>query len=100
VVLGNDGLSLSGPRYAASHPGTLSEGADAVLGRDGLYGEAPASAEKYSDVLKERPGDIRTAADAGVRFLGEPYRYPWGLAAILLDQDGSPVLLQEESGEQ
>jgi hypothetical protein len=36
----------------------------------------------------------------GVRFLGEPYRYPWGLAAILLDQDGSPVLLQEESGEQ
>jgi lactoylglutathione lyase len=36
----------------------------------------------------------------GVRFLGEPYRYPWGLAPILLDQDGSPVLLQEESGEQ
>jgi lactoylglutathione lyase len=36
----------------------------------------------------------------GVRFLGEPYRYPWGLAAILLDQDGSPVLLQGESGEQ
>jgi hypothetical protein len=53
VVLGNDGLSLSGPRYAASHPGTLSEGADAVLGRGGLYGEAPASTEKYRDVLKD-----------------------------------------------
>ena len=48
--------------------------------------------------------DVRTAyerlREQGVRFLGEPYRYPWGLAAILLDQDGSPVLLHEESGEQ
>jgi lactoylglutathione lyase len=35
----------------------------------------------------------------GVRFLGEPYRYPWGLAAILLDQDGNPVLLQQEQGD-
>jgi lactoylglutathione lyase len=35
----------------------------------------------------------------GVRFLGEPYRYPWGLAAILLDQDASPILLQQEAGE-
>ena len=34
----------------------------------------------------------------GVRFLGEPYRYLWGLAAILLDQDGSPVLLQQAEG--
>ena len=34
----------------------------------------------------------------GVRFLGEPYRYPWGLAAILLDQDGSPVLLRQDLG--
>ena len=34
----------------------------------------------------------------GVRFLGEPYRYPWGIGAILLDQDGSPVLLQQELG--
>jgi 4-hydroxyphenylpyruvate dioxygenase-like putative hemolysin len=37
--------------------------------------------------------------ERGVRFLGEPYRYPRGLAAILLDQDGSPILLQQESGE-
>jgi hypothetical protein len=31
-----------------------------------------------------------------VRFLGESYRYPWGTGAILLDQDGNPVLLQLE----
>jgi lactoylglutathione lyase len=35
----------------------------------------------------------------GVRFLGEPYCYPWGIGALLLDQDGSPILLQQESGE-
>jgi catechol 2,3-dioxygenase-like lactoylglutathione lyase family enzyme len=34
-----------------------------------------------------------------VRFLGEPYHYPWGIGALLLDQDGSPVLLQQESNE-
>jgi catechol 2,3-dioxygenase-like lactoylglutathione lyase family enzyme len=47
--------------------------------------------------------DVRAAYEElrgrGVRFLGEPYRYPWGLAAILLDQDGSPILLQQESEE-
>jgi catechol 2,3-dioxygenase-like lactoylglutathione lyase family enzyme len=47
--------------------------------------------------------DVRAAYEElrgrGVRFLGEPYRYPWGLAAILLDQDGSPLLLQQESEE-
>ena len=37
--------------------------------------------------------------ERGVRFLGEPYRYPWGIGALLLDQDGSPILLlQERSG--
>jgi Glyoxalase/Bleomycin resistance protein/Dioxygenase superfamily len=45
--------------------------------------------------------DVRAAYEElrgrGVRFPGEPYRYPWGLAAILLDQDGSPLLLQQES---
>jgi catechol 2,3-dioxygenase-like lactoylglutathione lyase family enzyme len=35
----------------------------------------------------------------GVRFLGEPYRYAWGIGALLLDQDGSPILLLQESGE-
>ena len=38
--------------------------------------------------------------ERGVRFLGEPYRYPWGIGALLLDQDESPILLQQESGEQ
>jgi Glyoxalase/Bleomycin resistance protein/Dioxygenase superfamily len=37
--------------------------------------------------------------EQGVRFLGEPYRYPWGIGALLLDQDDSPILLQQESGE-
>ena len=34
--------------------------------------------------------------ERGVRFLGEPYRYPWGTGALLLDQDGNPILLQRE----
>jgi catechol 2,3-dioxygenase-like lactoylglutathione lyase family enzyme len=39
--------------------------------------------------------------ERGVRFLGEPYRYPWGIGALLLDQDGSPILLlQERTGGQ
>ena len=37
--------------------------------------------------------------ERGVRFLGEPYRYPWGVGALLLDQDGNPILLQQEQGE-
>jgi catechol 2,3-dioxygenase-like lactoylglutathione lyase family enzyme len=37
--------------------------------------------------------------ERGVRFLGEPYRYPWGIGALLLDQDGSPILLQQDLGE-
>jgi len=48
--------------------------------------------------------DVRAAyerlREQGVRFLGEPYRYPWGIGALLLDQDSSPILLQQESGEQ
>ena len=32
-------------------------------------------------------------------FLGEPYRYPWGVGALLLDQDGNPSLLQQELSE-
>src|SRR5918998_722109 len=31
----------------------------------------------------------------GVRFLGEPYRFPGGIGALLLDQDGSPILLRQ-----
>ena len=44
--------------------------------------------------------DVRAAyerlRERGVRFLGEPYRPPWGIGALLLDQDGSPILLQQE----
>ena len=47
--------------------------------------------------------DINTAyerlSERGVRFLGEPYRYPWGIGALLLDQDGSPIFLQQELSE-
>jgi catechol 2,3-dioxygenase-like lactoylglutathione lyase family enzyme len=37
--------------------------------------------------------------ERGVRFLGEPYRYPWGIGALLLDQDGSPILLLQEGSD-
>jgi catechol 2,3-dioxygenase-like lactoylglutathione lyase family enzyme len=54
-------------------------------------------------VLALGTDDVRSAYETlrerGVRFLGEPYRYPWGLAASLLDQDGNPVLLQQEQGD-
>lgn len=49
-----------------------------TLGTDDIY------------ALYERLGE------RGVRFLGEPYRYPWGIGALLLDQDGSPILLLQE----
>jgi uncharacterized protein (TIGR02246 family) len=38
--------------------------------------------------------------ERGVRFLGEPYRYPWGVGALLLDQDGNPILLRQELDEE
>lgn len=41
----------------------------------------------------------KTLRERGVRFLGEPYRYPWGTGALLLDQDGSPILLRQEQDE-
>jgi catechol 2,3-dioxygenase-like lactoylglutathione lyase family enzyme len=35
--------------------------------------------------------------ERGVRFLEEPVRYPWGgIGARCLDQDGSPIFLQQE----
>jgi predicted enzyme related to lactoylglutathione lyase len=52
-------------------------------------------------VLTLGTDDVRGAherlRERGVRFLGEPYRYPWGIGALLLDQDGSPILLQQET---
>jgi catechol 2,3-dioxygenase-like lactoylglutathione lyase family enzyme len=54
-------------------------------------------------VLTLGTDDVRSAYETlrerGVRFLGEPYRYPWGVGALLLDQDGSPILLQQEQGD-
>ena len=45
--------------------------------------------------------DVRVAykrrRERGGRFLGEPYRYRWGIGALLLDQDGSPILQQQAS---
>ena len=39
--------------------------------------------------------------ERGVRFLEEPVRYPWGgIGARFLDQDGSLIFLQQESGGQ
>jgi lactoylglutathione lyase len=47
--------------------------------------------------------DVQTSyerlQEQGVRFLGEPYRYPWGIGALFLDQDGSPILLQQDLAE-
>ena len=52
-------------------------------------------------VLTLGTDDVRAAherlRERGVRFLGEPYRHPWGIGALLLDQDGSPILLQQET---
>jgi catechol 2,3-dioxygenase-like lactoylglutathione lyase family enzyme len=51
-------------------------------------------------VLTLGTDDVQAAYEAlrerGVCFLGEPYHYPWGIGALLLDQDGSPILLQQE----
>ena len=39
--------------------------------------------------------------ERGVHFLEEPVRYPWGgIGARFLDQDGSLIFLQQESGGQ
>ncbi len=58
----------------------------------------------WAPVLTLGTDDVHAAyerlRERGVRFLGEPYRYPWGIGALLLDQDSSPILLQQESGEQ
>jgi len=35
-----------------------------------------------------------------VRFLGEPYRYPWGIGTLLLDQDDNLILLQQDLEEE
>ncbi len=67
------------------------------------YEKAMVGNSDGAPILTLRTDDIHAAyerlKERGVRFLGEPYRYPWGTGALLLDQDGSPILLQEESSE-
>ena len=41
-----------------------------------------------------KPTGLCVGTWARRRVLGEPYRYPWGIGALL--QDGSPILLQQE----
>jgi uncharacterized protein (TIGR02246 family) len=68
------------------------------------YEKAMVGNSDGAPILTLRTDDVRSAyerlRERGVRFLGEPYRYPWGIGALLLDQDGSPILLQQEPGEE
>ncbi|HLL99194.1 MAG TPA: VOC family protein [Rubrobacteraceae bacterium] len=65
------------------------------------YEKAMVGNSDGAPVLTLGTDDVRAAherlRERGVRFLGEPYRYPWGIGALLLDQDGSPILLQQET---
>jgi lactoylglutathione lyase len=64
------------------------------------YEKALVGRSDGAPILTLSTDDARAAYDdlrgKGVRFTGEPYRYPWGIGAVLLDQDGSPILLLEE----
>jgi len=65
------------------------------------YEKAMVGNSDGAPVLTLGTDDVRAAherlRERGVRFLGEPYHYPWGIGALLLDQDGSPILLQQET---
>jgi uncharacterized protein (TIGR02246 family) len=67
------------------------------------YEKAMVGNSEGAPVLTLGTDDVRAAherlRERGVRFLGEPYRYPWGIGVLLLDQDSSPILLQEGSDE-
>jgi uncharacterized protein (TIGR02246 family) len=68
------------------------------------YEKAMVGNSDGAPVLTLGTDDVHFAYDRlrerGVRFLGEPYRYPWGVGALLLDQDGNPILLQQELDEE
>jgi Glyoxalase/Bleomycin resistance protein/Dioxygenase superfamily len=70
---------------------------------DGAREKAMVGRSDGAPILTLGTDDVRSAYETlrerGVRFLGEPYRHPWGIGALLLDQDGSPILLQQESNE-
>ena len=91
-----------GARWIAVSP--VSSGTRIVLKKaEKEHEKAMVGNSDGAPVLTLETGDIHTAyerlRERGVRFLGEPYRYPWGIGALLLDQDGSPILLQQELGE-
>jgi len=69
------------------------------------YEKAQVGRSEGRPVLVLSADDIHAAyellRERGMRFLEEPVRYPWGgIGARFLDQDGSPIFLQQESGEQ
>jgi catechol 2,3-dioxygenase-like lactoylglutathione lyase family enzyme len=64
----------------------------ALVGRSD---EGPVMVLRTDDVLAAYE-ELRRR---GVRFTGEPYRSPWGLGVVLLDQDGTPIYLLQEPEE-
>jgi catechol 2,3-dioxygenase-like lactoylglutathione lyase family enzyme len=91
-----------GARWITASP--VGSGTRIVLKKaDGEHEKAMVGRSDGAPVLTLGTDDVRAAygrlRERGVRFLGEPYRYPWGIGTILLDQDGSPVLLQQDSDE-
>ncbi len=70
---------------------------------EGDHEKALVGRSDGSPILALSTDDVRAAyeklRERGVRFTGEPFRYPWGIAAVLLDQDGSPILLQQDADE-
>ena len=69
------------------------------------YEKAQVGRSEGRPVLVLSTNDIHASyerlRERGVRFLEEVVRYPWGgIGARFLDQDGSPIFLQQEdSGE-
>jgi catechol 2,3-dioxygenase-like lactoylglutathione lyase family enzyme len=69
------------------------------------YEKAQVGRSEGAPVLVLSTDDIHAAyerlRERGVRFLEEPVRYPWGgIGARFLDQDGSLIFLQQETGGQ
>ena len=69
------------------------------------FEKAQVGRSEGSPVLVLSTDDIHATyerlRERGVRFLEEPVRYPWGgIGARFLDQDGSLIFLQQESGGQ
>src|SRR5215216_4312894 len=69
------------------------------------YEKAQVGRSEGRPVLVLSTNDIHATyerlRERGVRFLEEPVLYPWGgIGARFLDQDGSLIFLQQESGRQ